>query len=96
MALTDKQKAELERNGVANVRLKLASYGGGRASALSGAYPGEEMTRGDVEDWLAEQAQAEAAMAQGTLRWAKIAGIMSIISVGLAVVAIAVSLWLGK
>lgn len=72
--LTDAQRIELERNGAANVRLKLSSYGGGQASALNGAYPGEVMTRGDVEDWLAEQAIKEAALALSTLRWAKIAG----------------------
>jgi len=72
--LTDAQRKELERNGTSNVRFKLSSYGGGRASALTGAYPGEVMTRGDVEDWLAERAIEETEMARSTLRWAKIAG----------------------
>ena len=90
--LTGEQRAELERNGVANVRLKLSSYGGGRASALNGAYPGEEMTRGDVEDWLAERAAEESKMALTTLRWAKIAGWAGIASVVLALMGL-IAVW---
>lgn len=89
--LIDAQRKELERNGAANVRLKLSSYGGGRASALSGAYPGEVMTRGDVEDWLAEQAIEEAAMARSTLRWAKIAGWAGIAGAALGLIGVVIA-----
>lgn len=89
--LTDAQRIELERNGAANVRLKLSSYGGGRASALTGAYPGEVMTRGDVEDWLAQQAIEEAEMARSTLRWAKIAGWSAIAGALLGLVGVVIA-----
>ena len=84
--LTDAQRKELERNGVTNVRLKLSSYGGGRGAALNGAYPGETMTRGDVEDWLAEKSAEEERMARSTLRWAKIAGWAAIAGVLLTLI----------
>lgn len=90
--LTDVQRKELERNGTANVRLKLASYGGGRAAMLNGAYPGEDMTRGDVEDWLAVRAAEESEMARITLRWAKIAGWSGIAGALLAFIGVLITL----
>jgi hypothetical protein len=86
--LTEAQRKELERNGVANVRLKLSSFGGGRRSELTGAYEGEPMTRGDVEDWLAEQAEAEQKTISSTLFWARVAGVTGIISLIIALVAL--------
>jgi hypothetical protein len=50
------------------------------------------ITRGDVEDWLSQQAQLEASQQRATLRWAVIAGCAGLASVILA----GVSIWLAK
>lgn len=39
------------------------------------------MTRGDVMEWLVEQAPIEAAQKAATLRWAMIGGIAGILAV---------------
>jgi hypothetical protein len=101
--LTDKQRAELEALGAATVRAKLIQPGAGRGADLAGfktGIQGGNLTRGDVEDWLAEKHVEEANVQNSTLRWAKIAGWAAIISVlatvVIGVIAIAVTVWLAK
>jgi hypothetical protein len=79
------EREELEKMGAANVRAKLVSYGGGRRSTLDGFLQCGDPIRGDVEDWLAEQAKIEAAVQQkmmfATLRWAQAAAVASIVGI---------------
>jgi hypothetical protein len=87
--LTAEQRAELEEQGPQNIRFKLASYGGGRGAAIGGFRCGD-ITRSEIEDWLAEKYQMEAAQQRSILRWARIAGWAGIVSVILA----GVGIWL--
>jgi hypothetical protein len=80
MTLTAEQRAELEDSGPATIRLKLTQYGAGRGASISGFKCGD-ITRGDIEDWLVEKNIDETRLQQGTLRWAKIAGLAGIISI---------------
>ena len=54
MPLSESDRAELERLGVDNVRQRLVPGSGG-GSVVPGLGPGFGMTRGDVEEWLAEK-----------------------------------------
>jgi len=89
--LAPEQRIELEKAGPELVAIKLSSYGGGRGSALNGAFPCEVMTRGDVEDWLSETLRARSATERAerisTLRWAKIAGAAATLAVVIALLA---------
>jgi hypothetical protein len=92
MALTDQQRAELERLGLSNVLVKLAQPGTGRGAALGG-FPSGDMTRGDVEDWtgekLADQARQQAEALRWTKisgKWARIAGWAALAAVGIGIV----------
>jgi hypothetical protein len=73
MALSDADRAELNRLGIENVKLKLSYAGPGAGSVVRGLGPGYGMTRGDVEDWLAEQDREAARRQIDTLWWAKAA-----------------------
>jgi hypothetical protein len=90
--LTAEQRAELEEHGPASIRFKLTQYGAGRGASISGFKCGD-ITRGDIEDWLAEKSKMETAQQAATLRWAQIAGWAAIISVLLTLVGIAISVW---
>lgn len=99
MGLTNEQRAELEALGAETVRAKLIQPGAGRGAALSGfktGILGGQLTRGDVEDWLAEQHIAEALIQSGTLRWAKVAGWAGIASALIGVASIIVTIWFSK
>jgi hypothetical protein len=85
--LTRAQRDELEEQGAQNVRFKLASYGGGRGAAIGGFRCGD-INRGEIEDWLAEKYQREAAQQRSTVRWAKIAAWAAIVSAILSAVAV--------
>jgi hypothetical protein len=95
MTLTAEQRAELEASGPATVRLKLTQYGAGRGASISGFKCGD-ITRGDIEDWLVEKNIEETALQQGTLRWAKIAGLAAIISIIVTVIMGALAIRLAK
>ena len=71
--LTAEQRAELEEHGAANIRFKLTQYGAGRGASISGFKCGD-ITRGDIEDWLAGKSREETAQQSAILRWARIAG----------------------
>jgi hypothetical protein len=87
--LTPEQRAELEHHGAPSIRLKLTQYGVGRGAAISGFKCGD-ITRGDIEDWLAEKNAEETAQQSAILRWAMIAGVAGIVSVILT----AIGIWL--
>jgi hypothetical protein len=91
MALTEKQRADLEALGAATVRMKLVQSGAGWGASLSGFKSGD-ITRGDVEEWLAQENKKEERRQVDTLRWAKIAGWAAIISI----IVTAVGIWLQK
>jgi hypothetical protein len=84
VTLTPEQRAELEAFGPENVRAKLSPARPGRAAAVSGFKTGQgsagDLTRGDVEDWLAEKHLKDARVQHSILRWARIAGWAAIIS----------------
>jgi hypothetical protein len=95
--MTDAQRAELEALGPEMVQAKLSQAGSGRGAAVAGFKTGAGATgylsRGDIEDWLADKYAQER---KQTLRWAKIAGWAAIISVIVGTAAIAVTIWLAR
>lgn len=95
--LTAEQRAELEALGAENVRIKLIHGGAGRGADVPGFKTGRNgggnLTRGDVEDWLAGKHTQEESRQNSTLLWARIAGWASIIGIA---VAIAIAFWQGK
>jgi hypothetical protein len=76
--LTPEQRAELEEHGAASIRFKLTQYGAGRGASIRGFKCGD-ITRGDIEDWLAGKSKEETAQQSAILRWARIAGWAGII-----------------
>jgi hypothetical protein len=98
MPLSESDRAELERLGVDNVRQRLVPGSGGGSvvpssgggSVVPGLGPGFGMTRGDVEEWLAEKSQEAAKLQLKILWWARAAfwvGVTSIL-VTLAITAL--------
>lgn len=83
--LTINEREELEQIGAEAVRAKLAANSAGRRSLLDGFLQCSDPNRGDVEDWLGDQAKREAAeqrkLMHSTLRAAQIAAAASIVSV---------------
>ena len=80
-------RAELDRLGAENVRLKLAYSGATPLSVVPGL--GSEMLRGEVEDWLAEKYREANKLQHDILWWAKaaawIAGIGILIGIAIGV-----------
>ncbi len=72
--LTPQQCDELEAFGPENVRAKLATQGEGRDASIMGFKCGE-ITRGDIEDWLAEKNTQEKKMQERILFWAIVGGV---------------------
>ena len=100
MPLSANDRAELDRLGIENVRLKLAYAGPGAGSVVPGCGPGFGMTRGNVEEWLAEQlALAEKRDRQRfeTIRgWtiaAAVAGIVAAVGGAIAAIASVIAIW---
>jgi hypothetical protein len=94
--LTPENRAELEALGAETVRAKLIQGGAGRGAALSGFKTGkygDALSRGDVEDWLAEKHVEEARLQLGTYRWAKIAALVGIAGLIIAAISLAVTIW---
>jgi hypothetical protein len=73
MPLPPEHRAELERLGVENVRQRLDHSGPGAGSVVPGLGPSIGMTRGDVEEWLAERSQEATKLQLDILWWAKAA-----------------------
>jgi hypothetical protein len=73
MTVAPEQRAELERLGVENVRQRLDHAGSGAGSVVPGLGPSFDMTRGEVEEWLAEKSQEATKLQLNILWWAKAA-----------------------
>jgi hypothetical protein len=91
--LTTEQRAELEHHGAVSIRFKLTQYGSGPGASIGGFKCGD-ITRVDIEDWLAEKSAEETAQQSAILRWARIAGWAGIVSVVLTAIGIVISIWL--
>lgn len=90
MALTEKQRAELEALGPETVRIKLLQSGADPGASVHGFVTGpyRALTRSDVEAWLPEKSAQEATERRRTLRWAIIAGVAAIAGVLVSIAAI--------
>jgi hypothetical protein len=86
MALSENDRAKLDRLGIENVKLKLAYAGPGPQSAVPGLGPGLDMTRGDIEEWLAEQTQKTTKQQDNILWWAKAATWVAVSGIVVAIV----------
>jgi hypothetical protein len=89
MPLSPSDRAELDRLGVDNVRQRLDFSGPGTGAVVPGLGPGFGMTRGDVEEWLAEKGREAAKLQLDILWWAKAAAWIGLIGI-LVTIAIAV------
>jgi hypothetical protein len=78
--LTDQQRADLDKEGVSNVRGLLMHAGRGWGALVQGFRCGD-LTRGDVADWLAEKDAEDVRVRDSTLLLAKIAAIGTVVSV---------------
>jgi hypothetical protein len=87
MALTDQERQALEQAGVRVVALKLMMAGPGLGAAVRGFSCGD-ITRSDVEDWLAARTLGEEKQQSHILRRAKIAGIAGIVGAVIAAAAL--------
>jgi hypothetical protein len=85
MTLSNADRAELDRLGIENVKLKLGHAGPGSGSTVPGLGQAFGMTRGDVEDWLAEQDREAAKQRVDTLWWAKTAAWISALGILVAI-----------
>jgi hypothetical protein len=86
MALSDADRAELDRLRIENVKLKLSHANPGADSPVPGLGPGFGMARGDVEGWLAEQDREATKRQIDTLWWAKAAAWISAAGILVAIV----------
>jgi hypothetical protein len=90
MPISEENRAELDRLGTENVRLQLAHAGPSRGSVVPGLgkRPDQQfgMTRGDVEDWLAEQTREAARQQADILWWAKAAAFIGLLGIIVAIV----------
>lgn len=91
MAISPEDRAYLESLGVDNVRQRLSYAGSGGYAVVPGLGrgPGLDLTRSDVEAWLAEKDRAARRLQSDTLWWAKAAAWIGIAGI---VVAIAIAL----
>jgi hypothetical protein len=98
--LTKEQRAELDALGPETVRGKMIPCAVTRDANVAGFKTGfgdaGYLTRGHLEDWLADKSARDATERRQTLRWAKIAGWAAIIGVGVGIAAIIVAIWLAK
>ena len=69
MALTDQQRAELEKLGVRLVVMRLDASGNGPGALVFGF---KDLLRGDAEGWLIEKAQDDERRQAETLRLASV------------------------
>ena len=82
MPLSQSDRAELDRLGADNVRHRLSYAGPSKDAVITSLGPGFCMTRGDVEEWLAEKSQEDSKLQHDILWWAKAAtwiGVRSIL-----------------
>jgi len=86
MALSEKDRAKLDQLGIENVKLKLAYAGPGPQSAVPGLGPGLDMTRGHIEEWLAEQSHKAIKQQDDILWWARAATWVAVGGIVIAIV----------
>ena len=86
MALSEKDRAKLDQLGIENVKLKLAYAGPGPQSAVPGLGPGLDMTRGHIEEWLAEQSHKASKQQEDILWWARAATWVAVGGIMIAIV----------
>jgi hypothetical protein len=73
MPLSPSELAELDRLGADNVRHRLSYAGPSKGAVISGFGSAFAMTRGDVEEWLAEKNQEVTKLQLNILWWARAA-----------------------
>jgi len=81
MPLSPSDRAELGRLGADNVRHRLSYAGPSRDAVITSLGPGFGMTRGDVEEWLAEKSQEDSKLKHDILWWAKAATWVGVTSI---------------
>ena len=86
MALSEKDPAKLDQLGIENVKLKLAYAGPGPQSAVPGLGLGLDMTRGHIEEWLAEQSHKAIKQQDDILWWARAATWVAVGGIVIAIV----------
>jgi hypothetical protein len=88
MALSQEQRAELDRLRLYNVQLRLQYAGPGPGSIVPGLLDGMVL-RGDVEEWIAKRNETADRLQSQTLWWAKaaawIAGLIGLAGIVVAV-----------
>jgi hypothetical protein len=92
MALSENDRAKLDRLGIENVKLKLTDAEPGPQSAVPGLGPGLDVTRGDIEEWLSEQSRKAAKQQDDILWWTKAATLVAAIGVAAIGIGIAVAI----
>jgi hypothetical protein len=92
MALSENDRAKLDRLGIENVKLKLTDAEPGPQSAVPGLGPGLDVTRGDIEEWLSEQSRKAAKQQDDILWWAKAATLVAGIGVAALGIGIVVAI----
>jgi hypothetical protein len=80
----DAWRAELERRGLENVRLKLMAAGVSRGANVRGFENQLEIPRDFVEDWVAAEEKKMAKEPRWTLCWAIVGGVAGIVGVLIA------------
>jgi hypothetical protein len=91
MPLNNIQRNELEATGAKVVSFKLmAQPGADKGAAIRGFNCGD-ITRGDVEDWLADKARDEERQQARILQWARIAGWSGIVAAVIGALGVAVA-----
>ena len=77
-------RAELERRGLENAKLKLMAAGVGRGALVRGFESPYEIPRDFVEDWVTAEEQKAAGQRWWTLFWAIVGGVAGIVSIAVA------------
>ena len=96
MALNPQIRAELERRGPANVREFLRTSASPEPDAPVELLDGVSERRSNVEGWLREKELVAEGVTQDTLKWAKIAGIGTIVAGLIGITAICVTIHLDR
>jgi hypothetical protein len=78
-------RAELERRGLENVKLKLLAAGVGRGALVRGFANPSEIPRDFVEDWVAAEERKMTQERRWTLCWAIVGGVAGVIGVLIAI-----------
>jgi hypothetical protein len=74
-------RAELERRGLENVKLKLMAAGVSRGANVRGFEQPYEIPRAFVEDWVAREERKATKERHWTLFWAVVGGVAGLVGV---------------